>query len=330
MKENEIKCLHRSIAVRQVGVRKSCQYVWAFLIFLMSVSILVNLTGCAVNRCVSPSFTKLIDDMPFKAEYPIAREIGITYSYTQELDGKLSDPAICSNEKNQPGNTENSSTTPWYNMPQPTSTTKWSEIYDQKATDARFRGDFSNAKFYSQSAANSLEVEIAMENMVNNVNTAFATYNATVEVLRVISDAIMKNKINKTQEWIINTNGCIGDTAPEGSILHLDMKWILHGNKFQLDSKNLFVVTAVLEDGKGNNVQSVKSFELYAYKENKPADSSEFISFTQDTIPAEKQAAYEPMKKLVCGQEHVLLVNSAIADLYTRIIALKEMKKGKR
>ncbi len=159
------------------------QYGGILLKVIVIACISASIAGCAVNRAVSPKFTKLVEDMPFKADHPIAREIGITYSFIQELDGKMCNPAICSNEKNQSTKQKKSTDTPWYNMPQPTSTTKWSEIYNQKATDARFRGNFGDARFYSQSAANSLEVEIAMENMVNNVNTAFATYSATVEAL---------------------------------------------------------------------------------------------------------------------------------------------------
>ncbi len=298
---------------------------------ILVVCILPFSTGCGMKHSVSPDFKMFVDEMPFKAKHPIARDIGITYSYGHVDSGKIDKPSIYTNEKEKsPNDKPNVFRSCNINEIVAYAGPKQSEICSQQADAFQKKGDHSSAKMYRSLAVSNLETEMAMANMVNNVNATFNTLNATTNALSAYVDAMSKKKISTLQDWIKETTGCIGDSAPEDSILHINLKLVVHLRKFRLDSRWVFTVTAVLEDGKGNYITGNKAYEMYAFKEAPPEAAKGFILLTKDTIPPEKMAEYAEVRKTLWGENHVLLANHVISDLYKRIESIKALEKSKR
>ena len=291
--------------------RHTVAIVW----FLIGGMIIPGCSG--ITQYVSEEYPKMIEEAPFRADYPIAREIRYTLYDNTVMNGKSGKPLIATNEVDTSAGKSVSSTP--INIPGPSSGTRWSEIYAQKASDARSSGRHDDANFYNRQSKALLETEMAMDGMVNNVSAMFAVYSGTIQVLAAVAQAWHEDTAMALAEWAVDTTRCVADSAPRGSVLHIEAFKVLYGKSWHVDSEIDFIVKATLEDGKGGVIRSVRNARLLTYGERKDKADAEkgFAPHSYDLYAPPKFPAW--MKNHAWAYQYAVLINSAIADLYARI-----------
>jgi hypothetical protein len=289
----------------------------------------ISLSGCSgITQYVSVEHPKMIDEIPFRADYPIAREIRYFLYDNIVMNDKRGRPLIATNEVDIKGGKPGTFTP--IDIPSASPGTNWSDIYARKTTDARSAGRHDKVRFYSSLSQSHLEVEMAMNNMVNNVSTMFSIYSGTMQILGIVAQAWLESTAAELAKWTAETTRCVGDSAPEGSILHLEIFKVLYGKKWNLDSRIDFIVTATLEDGKGAVIKSVRNLGLLTYGKGKDnADAGEgFVLLNRETYSTDRLSMMESLKNHAWGIQYAVLINSAIADLYARIEEFKGTAGG--
>ena len=159
-----------------------------------------------------------------------------------------------------------------------------------------------------------------MDNMVSGVNTAFNTYFATAQAFQAAAQTFQDSGGQELHDWAVEKTGAIGDAAPPGSVLYLDIKDITHVTRFGMDSKWESVVTATLVDGSGRIVASAQSPELHIHSGQNTQPPPGFVMLEKP--PKEKSAQFPSVNTIPYGFLKATLINGAVADLYKRPEAL--------
>jgi hypothetical protein len=279
-----------------------------------------NFAGCAsLKSSVSPNFHDYVNELPFQSQTPIARELRYVVAHTLEVDGELKNPVLTSNIPDM----RNRRSVAYVATTQTSkSGTRWSEIYAEKAQAARAAGNSSDAQFFSQLSISNRKVEIAMNDMINGVNGVFSTFNAVASAISVYTQASMDATGRAIYDWTINHTGSIGDEAPEHSVLYLDIKYVNHGESFELSSMSDFVVRATLIDGKGNIIRSNRAIQVYTNSGNPDKTPAEFVPM-KGSFDENKKVHVRELLDHAWGTYHGILINAAIADLYRRMEVLR-------
>ena len=270
----------------------------------------------ALKRSVSENFPALLEKLPYEAERPFAREIRYIYASALELKGKAKDPFVVTNE---PEGYEKR-TTP---------RTDWSSILDQQAFDQQAQSmDQSNRafldKYDDRMSVEETESYLAMNRSVQTSIAALQTYFAVMDGLAAFARASAHKEANSLVSWTESTTKCIGDEAPEGSILHLEIMWLTKGQSFKLHSASDISVIATLETGDGRMISSYQIMQKWI-DTKKTIVSPEGALLMYETIPEEKKKLLSPLleKHGILPLEAVL-INAAIEDLYLRLEALED------
>lgn len=275
------------------------------------------LPGCSgLTQSLSPNYPELLAKVPFKADRPIAREIRYIYFSVTEINENPGKPIVATNLDPAGG----TAASPARIAPPPTPGTKWSEVTSEQARQASKKGEHKWAADLHGVATAQAETEIAMDNMVNGVNTAFNIYFATAQAFQAAAQAFQDSGGQKLHDWAVEKTGAIGNAAPPGSVLYLDIKDITHITRFDMDSKWDSVVTATLVDGKGRIIASSQGLELHTHsgKDTKPPPG--FVML--EKLPQEKSAQFPSVNSIPYGFLKATLINGAVADLYKRLEAL--------
>lgn len=295
-------------------------FLYAFLLLALT-----NLTGCGVKGYFSENYVPMIAELPFRAQYPLARQIKYVYAEGNLIDNKpffliatnITDkseidarafqnishiyPAIT---KEDLYNTKTASGQLHLYDPE------FYKKYEQ--TEKRIeRGD--NVPLHER--AQTRELAISLDNSIVLMNA----YMSTVHSLAIIGKAMHESDARKMINWLEKTTGCIGPSAPEGTTLHIDFIHVVQGKSFHLSSENDIIVSAMLEKADGTFINANCSIRMKVLSGTSPdADLTGFVPKNMALIPDEKVPILKTIQYNLYGYQFAVLANSAIADIYKK------------
>jgi len=287
-------------------------------LFCLSFLSLV-LPGCGtISQSGSANLTPLIEEFPFRATRPLAREYRYTYTNVWVLDGKLGKPSFAADAATR---ADPSARTPAAllaaaSVPTP----RWSDALSKAASEQARRGARGQYIVEMHGAAASMAAAEA------SLAKAQATAGAMLALLQA-AEELNKMWTQQTADelagWIRHNTGVIGEEALEGSRLQLDFTYMLTGKSFQTDSRSDILVKAVLTDGRGGTFESSQAFQIYTYL-NEPSIEIPKDAMRVDPwlLPPEKRESVKPLYGSGVFNVHaVLAASAAIADLYRQLEA---------
>ena len=259
----------------------------------------------------SPNVTALMEKLPFVAGQPIAREIRYIYSSVSELNGKMGDPFYVTNED------EN------YKR-QPTPGTSWDEIpNDQLDAFSRSGRDWIKENEASWSATE-MEGYMAFQQSMDRSMSALHTYFSVMSSLSALAYGWAEKDAGRLTTWTANTTKCIGDAAPQGSILHLEIMHVITGEKFKFHSANDFIVIATLESN-GKMISSTRAMQMWINTKKKRVSPANMVPMYHENASQEVLEILKPVTKNGFLPRHAMLINAAVEDIYNRLIVLGEI-----
>ncbi len=294
-------------------------------------------SGCSLGLTYSASANRseLVDKFPFRAARPIARELRYTYVSATVLGTDVGQPLVSADAATRselpPGrHVVSLAAQP---LPQQSGGTKWSEIFAERAAEARRDGRTQDAALNTQLSQANLGTELATARMVSSASGVFAIYAGAVQALRAVGQGIVDGTAVGLRDWITANTGAIGPAAPEGSVLRLQLFAVANGEKFKSEIRLDYVAIATLEDGRGRTVQSARSWQVWGHKAEGsafkiPADVTRFDP--AHMVPADKQGLLQPLSNKAWAPQLALAANAAVADLYARLDAISGQPRQPR
>lgn len=288
------------------------------------LAVLFAVAGCGkFTYSISPHYPESLAAVPFKADRPIARKLKYVFFSGLELDGRVGTPLIATNYAPSAGGS------PGFAMPEMLAAGaggEQSDKYSALAREASAKGDNLGAAIYSGLAVSSLETEVAMNNMVSNVNNTLAIYFGTMDALAGLGRALHEKEGLNLYDWTVTKTGVIGDAAPPGSVLHMSIFKLDYVRRFDADSRMAFVVNATLVDGKGDVVASKQGIDVYTHSGDDTSPPAGFVSF-QPFAPPPQQATddklFAEFKYMMYGHVFAAAINDAVANIYRQLDARK-------
>jgi hypothetical protein len=271
-----------------------------------------------MTQSLSPNYTELLAAVPFQADRPIAREIRYVYFSGGYLGGKAGNPIVATNE--DLSGQQGSASAQLQVAPPASAGTRWSDVTSAHAREASRRGDHSHAATLHGIATAQAETEIAMANTVNAVNTTFNLYFGTMAAMRAAAQGSQESGGRALHDWAVQKTGAIGSTAPARSVLYLMIADLSHLERFDLDSRWDFVVTATLSDASGRVIESTQTLDLRTHSGDDTKPPPGYVML--ERLPPERSREFEALGSLPFGFLKATLINGAIADLYQRLDAL--------
>ena len=282
--------------------RKTCIYVGLMLVLYGLPCIGV----AQIKRSVSTNFPSLLEKLPYQTNKPLAREIRYTYASALDLLGKKKpkDPFVVSNEKEG------------YER-QTTTGTDWNRYLNQQAKSMdQSNRDFLD-KYESGMSPETMESHLAMN---RSIQTSIGTLQAYLSIMGGLS-ALAVNWANKEAmalaSWTETTTKCIGDEAPEGSVLHLEVMWLVKGRSFKFHSENDIWVIATLETGDERWISTKQIMQMWVDTKKTKVSPEGALPFNYlEDISEEHRELLAPLaKKHGILPFHGMLVNAAVEDL---------------
>lgn len=296
-------------------------FLYAFLLLALT-----NLTGCGLKAYFSENYLPMVAELPFRAQYPLARQIKYVYADGNLIDNKpffliatnITDkseidtralqnishiyPAIT---KENLYNTKTESGQLQLHDP---------EFYKKYEQDVKKieRGEYVPLS----PTKHSRELAISLDNSVIMMNT----YMATMHSLAALGKAMHEDDARKMINWLEKTTGCIGPSAPEGTTLHIDFIHVIQGKSFHLSSENDIIVSAMLEKADGTFINANRSIRMKVLsgQTSPDADLTGFVPGNMTHIPDEKVPILKTVQSNLYGYQFAVLANSAIADIYKK------------
>jgi hypothetical protein len=275
--------------------------------------------------------------LPEKAPYPIASKLTYQFYSGVQLEGgkktiRLVADGNLVKSKAQLNSLEN------YHAQPVSSGTKMSEVYEQRADDARRLGNSGDARMYTQMSYGAAQQEIAFERAMAGTQLAFATINAVGAVANFLVEKWAVETGETVANYVRKTSDAIGESAAEKTELELVLfQFQRNGGKleYQMDHQWEFSAAAILKDENGIIWRSEAAYRLHV-KEGKitpqdmPKEYSDLFYLDDGFVPlnTEKDISHElaQFKQLetqleteVWTKELVLVSRAAIMGLYDQI-----------
>lgn len=288
-----------------------------YLFYSLMLALAPLASACGMKFHVSPSYGAAIQKLPFRAPRPLARELRYTYVQNVVNEGDPGKPLVASDP------TTREQLSNGMSLPEVSRGTKWSEIYEQKAAEARTKGDNDKAALYSGLSSSTLQTEQATYRMVSGAMTVFAIYNSAMAALAGAAQAFVDSEGEAMRDWVLANSGVIGESAPPGSVLSIHFFTVFNAVG-SLESDADFTAIVVLNDGHGRTLESAGAWTQYARREEpKHAVPEDAQPVQPDTIvPPQHRALFEPLSSKPYAAKMLFAANAALADLSARIDAL--------
>lgn len=301
-------------------------FLYAFLLLALT-----NLTGCGAKAYFSENYVPMIAELPFRAQYPLARQTKYVYAEGELIDNKpffliatnITDKSEIDTRafqnishiypditKEDLYNTKTASRQ--LQLPEP-------EFYEKYQQDVKKVERDDNASLAERSITSEgfRELAISLDNSIVMMNT----YISTVHYLAIIGKAMHEDDARKMINWLEKTTGCIGPSAPEGTTLHVDFIHVVQGKSFHLSSENDIIVSAMLEKADGTFINANRSIRMKVLsgQTSPDADLTGFVPKNMTLIPDEKVPILKTIQYNLYGYQFAVLANSAVADIYSKI-----------
>jgi len=266
---------------------------------------------------VSDSYPGMIEQLPFHAPAPIAREVRYTFYLQTILNGKVQDPAFATNESSA-GSMQHA--LPSIALPGPTSGKAMSDVYERKQADARADGNRVMEQHYASMSYSALQSEIA----TGRLNAQIGLMTTSLNALATIGQALRDESARTLANWTTQTTGAVAPTAPPGSVLHLAFFEFVYSSRFALESRCELIVTATLETpGSDGPIQSAATVELFTYKKNNPEAANNkpgYVPFAGAlAVTGRWKISDKKLDVVPLGVPLAIVANSTMTALYAQL-----------
>lgn len=263
-------------------------------------------TGCNLTQSASPVYADFCELVPYRCDEPLARELRYTYTSSSDIkagpDGFVS---VADDTTMAEYRTTN-------DIALLTSEPKLSAAYAERADAASAAGDTQGALVYRDVALSAAEVEVAMS-QIDQAANMISSYASAMSALGALAPVLAHSSATMVTGWVTANTGAIGASAPEGSVLHVNINKLAKATAFTTTSRIEFEVTAVLDDGRGNLLRAERGFALFTYEPDAPPSD----------LPANAAVVLGPTAdaKLTGFESHTfegyltILANAAVAEL---------------
>ena len=231
----------------------------------VSLSVLSSAAHAQLVQHVSETYPRMIETL-FAAPQPIARELKYFYHHQPSYQGEPR-PAVVSTNETTVGPTP--SAMPSIVLPSPEATAAQTAMYERKQAEARADGNAVMESYYGQLSANALQTQIAFDQLYATIGLMQASVAFAAALGQAVNDAALR----AAAEWVVQTTGAVGPSAPEGTVLHLGFFESFAVQK-GLESRTELIVTATLEGPDQQRIgQGASTMVLVAYRKRNPLAS---------------------------------------------------------
>lgn len=275
------------------------------------------LSGCGtISQRGSANLAPMIEQFPFQASRPLARELRYTYTNLWVIDGTPRKPQFASNQAtwaNASGRTP-AAVLAAASQPAPRFSDALSKALDEQARKG------ASGQFMVESRGAAASMAAAENSLATAQATAGAMYSVLAAAEQMVA-AWTQQTTDLLGGWIRSNTGAIGAEAPEGSVLQIDFTYMLTGRSFRTDSRSDVLVKAVVSDGKGGTFESTQAFQFYTYV-NEPSIEipKDAIRIDPWLVPPEKRDVVKPLYGDNWFNTHlVVAASAALADIYRQL-----------
>ncbi len=275
-------------------------------------------SGCgSITQLGSSNLGPMLEQFPFQASQPIARELRYSYMSRVMLDGKehkritAADDVTRAQGSLVPAAVLTSAITP---------STRTSDAISRQAREAEKRGadGESVASMHGQAAA-AAGTEAALGRAQAGVGLGVA-YTNFLAALASSGQWLTDSQAARLGEWVRRDTGSIGAAAPRGSVLQVNFIYVSAGKSYGIDSVTDLLVHATLLDGRGRTLESRQGFQLFTFmgKSSMEIPSGSIAVAPGLVAPGErhhmKDFASDPF-----SPQLAVAASSALADLYRQV-----------
>jgi len=267
-----------------------------------------------IKLTVSPNFLDLLEKVPYVTEKAIAKEIRYIYASAKDLEDKKKpeEPFVVTNEEKE-------------YQPQTTPGTEWNDLLESQAQAIdRSHQDFMD-KYEDQLTLTEMEGYMAMNQSVQTSIAALQTYLSVMGALSSLAVAWAEKDAGRLVDWTQEKTKCIGQEAKEGSILHLEIMWLVKGRSFKFHSESDIRVTATLETGDGRWITSKQMLQMWVDTKKVTVSPDNSIPYHENLTDEDKDDLDPLIKKSGILTLQAILINAAVEDLDMRLKALEEI-----
>jgi hypothetical protein len=294
--------------------------------FAVTFAGLPSTVNAQLVQHVSESYPRMVAELPFQAPAPIARELKFTVYRQMILKGEPQRPVFATNEDSR-GPTPYA--IPQAVMPSLDTGASLTALYERKREDARSDGNGVMEAHYSRMSDYAHQSQVASERL----NAQLGLMISGMDALATIGQALLDENARTISEWVATTTGAVGPAAPEGTVLHLGFFEYVHAERFAIESRAEFVVTATLEMPNDETAaQSAHTTELYTYRKRNPEAATPRPGFVLDNDDTQRVAQAAVNAKRIngipFGIHHAIVGHATLAGLYAQIAEAATTEKA--
>lgn len=258
--------------------------------------------GCGIKIVSVPVYTDYAKLVPFRCTAPLAREV--RYTYTETSDIKLGpDGFVSVADEATLAEYEQTGTVPMLSR-----TASLSDTLSERGRQASATGRYDQAYLYHDLAISAAEIESAMSRVQSSANL-LTSYVGAMNALGRLAPVLARQSAERVVGWLHSHTGCIGASAPDSSVLHVDLNRVFHATAFTVASRTDFQVTAVLDDGRGRLFRAERGYPMFVYQgDSLPEDLG------SEAVPANPVQDFGDFENIYDAHLAVL-ANSAVAEL---------------
>ncbi len=274
-------------------------------------------SGCgSVTQRGSSNISSMIEQFPFQANQPIARDLRYTYMTRVVLDGKEHKRIISADDVTR----AQGSLAPRPAAVLASATARPSRASDdisRQAREAEQRGADRNTvtNLRGQAvAAGGTEATLGRAEAAVGVGVAFTNF-----ILAVASSGqwLTDSTAARLGDWVRRNTGAIGAAAPARSVLQLDFIFVNTGKAYGVDSVTDVLVHAALLDGRGRTLESRQGIQLYTFMGKSSVElPSDAVGIQPGLVPPGKRRLMQDLAGDPFSPQLAVVASSALADLY--------------
>jgi len=304
---------------------------------IAALATLLSTGGCAagMRQVASANFQPMVEQFPHHASAPIARELHYSYTVLWILNGKpygkpiFAADAASMKAKSKYANPGQVITAAMGRSPEGTGVASLSRFGNELSEQGKAlseQGRHAEAIQRFDLAAATRGTEASVQSSINSLQRAEATLNAVVSVyggLAALGQVLHAKSTHAVGEWIRDSTGFVGPSAPAGTVLNVAFVFLLDAKKWHKESRVDFLAHATLVDSAGAVVESRQGYQMYT------VGQAPKITVPDDTVPLVRGPARFPtqaqpavktlMQGDIWGPYLGVAIDAALLDLQRQV-----------
>ncbi|MEM7234146.1 MAG: hypothetical protein AAF517_18355 [Planctomycetota bacterium] len=269
-------------------------------------------SGCTLNGLVSKNYVSMLEQRSFQAPHPIARELNYVVVANSNIDGHLGNALVTSTYPKGADVAQHFTAPSTVQVTVPTS--QAAEQSYAAAEEASRRGDHRGAADHLSVGIANEESSLAMQRTMSTSIGALNIYMGTMSALSGLANMWHQQTGQQLSAHLQTQTGCIGEEAPEGTVLHLYVSELTHGKSFTLTSRSEIVVRAVLEDANGEKRAVDRAVEFRMNFDPPEERKGDYVKQTPETRPRIESDIIDPTNPWIAELTTVAI--AAVEGLY--------------